>query len=300
MHSLRAVLLATLVFCGFAVAVPTAAAPTPTTPVDVSPNAFQNEGNASAPNGTLGAEISSFMQVSTSQTQGTIDAGLWTARFNNTKNKSAKKELVEHRVKSLQTRITDLRQRKQSLVEARKNGEISTLRYQAEMSELIGQIRSLEHAINTTKPRAAEVGTDVQKLQELDKQASDVGGPEVAAVARSLNSVKAPGKRNSTQTPGAGQGIGNGNGNNGGVPGVGNNTTVGTGNDSTVGNGTGNGSSGLPGVGNNSTISAGVGNDSNDIQGKNGSTLGNGTGTDGAENDSSFPSISDVPVVRSD
>ncbi|WP_227353444.1 DUF7096 domain-containing protein [Haladaptatus salinisoli] len=254
MHSLRAVLLATLTLCGFAVAVPTAAAPTPTVPTDTSSNVFQSQENVSTSNVSLGAEISSFMQVSTSQTKGTIETGLWAARFNNTENESAKKKLVRSQVGDIRTRLDSLRERKQTLVERRASGNISRLKYQAEMSEVIGQIRSLEHAINATKSRATTVGTGVEDLQQLDKQADTVGGPEVAEVARSLNSVSTPGENNSTGGPNVGNGT---------VPDVGNNTTVGVGN----GNGSaiGNGNNSTVGNGNNSTVGNG-----------NGSAIGNG------------------------
>ena len=252
MHSLRAVLLATLTLCGFAVALPTAAAPSPANPADVSPTNLQSTQNVT--NGTLGSEISSFMQVSTSQTKGTVETGLWVAQFNKTKKKSARKTLVRQRVNNLQNELEDVKERKDAIVEARKNGEISMLQYQAEMSEIVGEIRSLEHSINRTKPRAETAGTRVNRLKKLDKQADTVGGPEVAEVARSLRSVTVPGENgnNSTGTPGIGIGDGNG-----GV-GIGNgNGTIGIGNGSngSIGNGSGNGTIGI-GIGN--------GNDSSD------------------------------------
>ncbi|GAA0226351.1 hypothetical protein ACFFQF_10935 [Haladaptatus pallidirubidus] len=263
MNAIRAVLLATLTVCGFAVALPTAAAPSPSAPVDTSPNTFQTEQNATSSNSTLGAEISSFMQVSTSQAQGTVDTGLWVARFNQTENRSARRALVRHHVEDMQTELDALQERKQSLVEARNNGDISQLEYQSRMSELIGDIRSLEHGINATKPRAETVGTRVNRLQQLDNQANNVSGPEVAEVARSLNSVNVPGENanNSTNAPGVGNGSGQGNGTSGGE------TTPGNGN---VGNGnTGGGSNGNAGDETNGNTGNGNGNTSNE-------TVGNG------------------------
>ncbi|WP_049969601.1 DUF7096 domain-containing protein [Haladaptatus cibarius] len=247
MNAIRAVLLATLTVCGFAVALPTAAAPSPTAPADASvntsPNSFQTEQNATSSNSTLGAEVSSFMQVSTSQAKGTVDTGLWVARFNQTQNRSARRALVRHQTEDLETELNALQQRKRSLIEARNSSEISRLQYQARMSELVGDIRSLQHAINTTKPRAETVGTRVNRLQRLDRQANNVGGPEVAEVARSLNSVNVPGENanNSTSAPGNGNGTGNaGTGN-------GTNRNAGGGNNGNAGNGNGNTGNSLTG-----------------------------------------------------
>ncbi|SIR47134.1 hypothetical protein SAMN05421858_2380 [Haladaptatus litoreus] len=261
MNAIRAVLLATLTVCGFAVALPTAAAPSPTAPADTSINTFQTEENATSSNSTLGAEISSFMQVSTSQAEGTVDTGLWVARFNQTQNRSAQQALVRHQTEDLETELDALQQRKRNLVEARNSGEISRLQYQARMSELVGDIRSVQHAINTTKPRAETVGTRVNRLQRLDRQANNVGGPEVAEVARSLNSVNVPGENanNSTNAPGVGNGSGQGNGMPGGE------TTPGNGNENgNAGNGsngnTGNGNNGNGGNGDGGNENAGNGN----------------------------------------
>ncbi|MGA9400849.1 DUF7096 domain-containing protein, partial [Haladaptatus sp.] len=150
MNALRAILLAVLVVCGCAVTIPAAAAPTPNTPADVTSIQRQQQANNSTVrmnNSTLGAEISSFMQVSTSQAEGSVDTGLWVARFNQTKNKSAQQALVRHRVDDMQKQLSDLRDRKQTLVTKYKNDRISQLRYQSEMSKLVGEISSLQHSI---------------------------------------------------------------------------------------------------------------------------------------------------------
>lgn len=253
MNALRAILLAVLVVCGCAVTIPAAAAPTPNTPADVTSIQRQQQANNSTVrmnNSTLGAEISSFMQVSTSQAEGSVDTGLWVARFNQTKNKSAQQALVRHRVDDMQKQLSDLRDRKQTLVTKYKNDRISQLRYQSEMSKLVGEISSLQHSIAATHPRAVTVGAQVNELNKLNKQSKTVGGPEAREIAKSMHGVtfdeedSIPGgdSNNTTQGPGTGTEIGAGNGSLSGNHTVNTNGTVGTGNGS-VGVGKGNGRS---------------------------------------------------------
>lgn len=270
MNSARAVLLVVLTLSGFALAVPTAAAPTPDAQTDVATTSFQaNQQANNTDNSTLGAEISSFMQVSTSQAKGTVDTGMWVARFNQTKNKSAQQSLVSNNVGDMKNQLSDLQDRKQKLIQARNNGQISQLKYQSEMSQLIGEIRSIQHAINATRPRAVTVGTRINDVDNLSEQADTAGGPEMVEVARSMHSVHLIGEENnSTMGPGGNE-TGNESGESPGT-GIGGIGTVG------VGNGSGDGTtSGGAGNGDGS-VDAGVGNGSVGI--------GNGTVGDGAGN----------------
>jgi hypothetical protein len=268
MNSARAVLLVMLTLSGFALAIPTAAAPTqdtPTTPdaqTDVATTSFQANQQANNNNSTLGAEISSFMQVSTSQAKGTVDTGMWVARFNQTKNKSAQQALVSNNVGDMKNQLSSLQDRKQKLVQARNSGKISQLKYQSEMSQLIGEIRAIQHSINATRPRAVTVGTRVNDVNNLSERANTAGGPEMIEVAQSIHSVHLVGEENnSTMGPGGNE-TGNASGEN---PGTGIGGSVGVGKGS--GDGTANGDSGNGdgsvdvGVGaGNGTVSVGVGN----------------------------------------
>ena len=278
MNSARAVLLIALLLSGFALAVPTAAAPTPDTApdaqTDVGATSFQanqqanNTTNNSTNNSTLGTEISSFMQVSTSQAKGTVDTGMWVARFNQTKNKSARQALVSNNVGDMKNQLADLQERKQKLVQARNSGRISRLKYQSEMSQLIGEIRAIQYSISATRPRAVTVGTRVDDVDNLSERADTAGGPEMIEVARSIHSVHLNGEENnSTMGPGGNE-TANESGENPGTS-IGSGT-VGVGNDSddgTASGGSGNGDgsvdvgNGTVGVGvGNETVSVGIGN----------------------------------------
>ncbi|RBI61603.1 hypothetical protein DMJ13_12925 [halophilic archaeon] len=261
MNSARAVLLAAIAICGaFVAAVPTAAGPTPSTPsedprsFETNDQSLQTNDRSLQENGTnesLGTEISSFMQASSTETQGAVETGMWVAQFNATDNRSARRKLVRSQVTDLGQKLDTLQEEKQAIIDAYQNGKIDELQYRAQMSGVVSRIQAIQQAINETEPRARAVGAEVKAVGRLEKRASSAIGPKAAAVAGSVGSVDVPAGNNST---------GNGNGV------VGNETDVGTGNGTDVGPGNG--------------TDVGPGNDANgsDDDGEPGTGVGTGDG----------------------
>lgn len=270
MNSARAVLLAAIAICGaFVAAVPTAAGPTPSTPsedlrsFETNDQSLQTDDRSLQKNGTndsLGTEISSFMQASSTETQGAVETGMWVARFNATDNRSARRKLVRSQVDDLGRKLDTLQEEKQAIIDAYQNGKIDEVQYRAQMSGVVSRIQAIQQAINETEPRARAVGAEVQAVGRLEKRASSAIGPKAAAVAGSVGSVDVPAGNNST---------GNGNG-----VGQGNETDVGPGNGTDVG--PGNGTDVGPGNG----TDVGPGNDANgsDDDSEPGTGVGTGDG----------------------
>ena len=140
-------------------------------------------------NTSLGADISAFMQSSSAEIGGAVESGMWTAAFNGTTNRSVKVRLVQRRTKELQQELRDLRQRRNELVEQREAEAISEVRYRAKMSHLLGRINALQEGIDTTAPRARQVGVEVSQLRSMRQAATNLSGPAVAAVARNTTGV---------------------------------------------------------------------------------------------------------------
>ncbi|PSP56115.1 hypothetical protein BRC82_02995 [Halobacteriales archaeon QS_1_67_19] len=145
--------------------------------------------NNSTNNFTLGADISSFMQASASEAEGAVDTGMWTARFNATENRSQRVELIEHRTADLREQLDELQQRKDELLEKREAGDISETAYTARIGALVGEIKALNEAINSTAPRARQVNASGAELDSLRTRANNLTGPEIAAVARNASGV---------------------------------------------------------------------------------------------------------------
>lgn len=207
MKPVRAVLLTLLTLFGMVAGVSLAAGVTTSSPT----TSTGTQQSTDAVDATLGSQISAFMQSNAAETGGAVESGMWAATFDGTTNESAKTQLVTGHVDTLQKRLDQIENRKQELVERRKAGEISRLKYQSEMSAVIGRYDALVDAINETERRAEATGTNTSELDELRANSKEVTGPEVAAVARNL-SVDAPGLEKTNRTDPAPGNVSNGNG----------------------------------------------------------------------------------------
>lgn len=191
-----------------------------------------------ANNTSMGGQVSSFMHASSGQASESVESGMWNAAFASASNKSA---VVDMRSNDIANRLTELREEKQLLVSAWRNDEISRAEYQARMSAIVGRMAALNRSIDETEQQARTSGANVTRVQILRKEASNMTGPEVSAIAKSLAGGPpegVPGKGSTTGPPDhAGPPNGtsqDGNGNEGGGQGP-------PGNESGSGNGGQNG-----------------------------------------------------------
>lgn len=185
MSALRAALLA---LCLVGTGLVAAAAPTGAVGVEADSRPVLLAANGTD-NGSLGADITSFMQSRAAETGEAIETGMWTAEYDATENRSVRARLVERRTAELREDLGVLRQRKAALVAEREAGNVSETTYKAKVSRLFGEIRALESALNATEPRAREVGVGVESLETIRSGTENLTGPEIAAVARNLTGV---------------------------------------------------------------------------------------------------------------
>jgi len=258
MNSVRAVLLALLTIGGvltgtmLVTAVTPAHDPTSLNTGQVDPGGVDSTGGAATTNSSsgtapLGSKISAFMQSNAAQANGAVESGMWVASFNDTSNETRRSALVQNRTNHLERQLQTLRDREHQLVEKRKAGNISELKYESKMSNLIGLYLSLTQAINETAPLANETGVNASRLDKLHRDARNATGPEVAAVAQSMGGSVAPGADNETHGPfGASDNAGHENSPGNGENGV--HSNDGTGGHGAEGNGT-VASAGHPGEG---------------------------------------------------
>ncbi|WP_135821374.1 hypothetical protein [Halostella litorea] len=130
---------------------------------------------------SMGAEISAFMQSSASEADGSVEDGMFEARYDNGSDRAA---LVRNRTDRLRSELDRLRAEKRAL--RAEKGNMSRLEYQARMSRLVGEVRSLERSANRTEPLAESAGVNRSALAEIRANASAMSGQEVSALARTL------------------------------------------------------------------------------------------------------------------
>lgn len=158
----------------------------------------QTNGTDAPGNGTtgvgFGTQISAFMQASSADTNGSVDSGMWQARFN-ASNDSRKTRVVTHRIDKLDRRLTRLEAELSTLEATHENGT-RDVAYMARASRLTAKIDSLQRAINDTDDAATSVGVNTTRLDRLRTHARNMSGRDVAMVARGLGVVSPPGLDN--------------------------------------------------------------------------------------------------------
>lgn len=141
-----------------------------------------------------GARLAGVVGVQGAEVEGEVERRAFGLQVAAAKSNASKASVVANQTETLDQRLAELRERKQELETAREDGNISTGRYRAEMAGLAAQISTLQSMTNETAETArklpaealAERGVNVSALERLRTSASNLSGPEVAAIARSI------------------------------------------------------------------------------------------------------------------
>lgn len=141
-----------------------------------------------------GARLAGVVGVQGAEVEGEVERRAFGLQVAAATSNASKASVVASQAQNLDQRLAELRERKQELDAARDNGTISPSRYRAEMAGLAAQISTLERLTNETAETArklpaealAEHNVNVSALERLRTSASNLSGPEVAAIARSI------------------------------------------------------------------------------------------------------------------
>lgn len=106
----------------------------------------------------------------------------------------AKGDVVAGQLDDVENRLSELEQRAAELEDARENGEISDGKYKAEMATIAAEKQTVERLADRSETAAGELpepileekGIDVEAIQTLKDRANELGGPEIAEIARSI------------------------------------------------------------------------------------------------------------------
>ncbi len=149
------------------------------TPANVSPGE-----RLSGVLGAQEAELDGTLQ------ERTFEQGLQRAGENQTQQAAA----VARQTGYIEQRLRELDQRVQALEQQRSNETISEGAYQARMTRVEAERASVERIANTTNETATglpaerlrDQGVNATRIMQLQQRASELTGPEVAAIARGI------------------------------------------------------------------------------------------------------------------
>ena len=156
----------------------------PTILAQETATATQNTTNESETAG-MGAQLTAFTQSNSAAVNESVENGMWRAGFNQS-NASDRARLIQNRTGTLERRLERLQRQNATVQERYANGSLPEPAYIAQQSRLSARIDALRTAVNDTDAAAAQAGVNDSRLDRLRRSASNLTGPEVAAIARGL------------------------------------------------------------------------------------------------------------------
>jgi hypothetical protein len=175
---------------------------------ETDPSSGTNESDAA-----LGLRVSSFVQSTSSETEGSVDSGMWAADV----TRSNRPDAVDRRVIQLRERVSTLRTERTELRAAYEAGELTKLQYRSRLAELNGQLAALSTATEDTERAASQLNTRAPGLQRVREavNAERRGGGFGLGRPTTDSTDAADGNESTADAPEPRRGEGNGNSGNG-------------------------------------------------------------------------------------
>ncbi|GCF13732.1 hypothetical protein Harman_16670 [Haloarcula mannanilytica] len=167
-----------------------AAVPAPTMAQETETVTEQADMNATAP----GAQLAGVVSVQEAELDGEVQSRTFGVRVAQANTDDAKAAVVADQLNDSEARLADLQQRKQALNEAHENGSMSEGEYRAKMAQLHAETKNVQRLANETNETASQLpaealekrGVDATAIKTLSQRASELSGPEVAAIAKGI------------------------------------------------------------------------------------------------------------------
>ena len=178
-----------------AVAVPVAGMAAVGEPVPATDESVaQTDTNSSNATVAPGERLSGVVGVQKAEVEGEVNRRAFGLQIANASTNASKASVVAGQFDNIQQRLAALEQRKANLTEARQNGSISEGKYRAQVAELSARLDAARNLANETgeesKGLPADLlearGVNATAIQTLQQRASELGGGEVAEIAREI------------------------------------------------------------------------------------------------------------------
>lgn len=198
---------------------------------DATGGAQDDAGDEYAP----GERVAGAIATEQSEFEGEVSERSFGAALAAAADNESAADVVAARLDRVETRLDDLDARNASLAERHENGSISRGTYAARVASIEAERASLERQLNASRTAAdglpadllADRDVDAAAIDRLRTRASELGGPAVGELARSIagpgvGSGVGPADRAPGEIPGLDDGLPGDRGSGGDGPGVGN------------------------------------------------------------------------------
>ncbi|WP_265110476.1 hypothetical protein [Halosolutus halophilus] len=139
-----------------------------------------------------GEQLSAVVGVQEAELDGELAERTYGIKVASAQTEDAKADVVLEQQADVEERIADIENRTEELNASYEAGEITRGQYKAEMAAVAVEQKTTERLANGTVATAGELerpeenGIDVEAIQMLAENASELGGPEVAEIATSI------------------------------------------------------------------------------------------------------------------
>lgn len=187
-------LVAVMLVVGSLAAFPIAGLAAQTTDTGTESNSAQSNTTESNATVSPGEQLAGVVGVQEAEIEGEVDSRAFGIRVAQAADNDSRAAVVGEQLGDIEERLDELEQRRQELDSARENGSMSEGQYRARMAQLSAETRTVERLANQSNETAqglpAETleanGVNVTAIQTLKDRAQNLGGPEVAEIARSI------------------------------------------------------------------------------------------------------------------
>lgn len=152
--------------------------------------ASDTESNGTAP----GAQFAGAVGVQGAELNGDVQTRAYGVALDRANSSDARAAVVAERLNATEKRLADLEARQQALDRARENGSMGEAVYRARVAELYAEGQTVQRVLDRSNATVRELpaearasrGLDAAAVQTLSQRASDLTGPETAAIARDV------------------------------------------------------------------------------------------------------------------
>ncbi|MXR40153.1 hypothetical protein GRX01_02105 [Halobaculum sp. WSA2] len=152
--------------------------------------AFAQESSSEQP----GATFAGVVGVQGAEVEGEVAQRSLDRRLANADSNSSKAAVVAGETEEARRQLSALRERRETLEQRYESGEITRGEYRSRLAQIGAQIRTLERRLNATAAAAEGIpeetlrdrGVNASEIAELRRNASEMGGGEVAEAARGI------------------------------------------------------------------------------------------------------------------
>ncbi len=141
-----------------------------------------------------GEQLTGAIGVQEAELQGELSERTYGIALANAQSEDERADVVEKQFADAEERFAEHEERLEELEEARESGEISEGQYRAEVATIAAETATVERLAENANATAGELnesvledrGIDVSAIEELQNNAAELSGGDVAAIAQSI------------------------------------------------------------------------------------------------------------------